>query len=269
MLGVMIQCKDVRQMTIGISSTPSAMKKLLAAVKRSPATYSHFAFSSGEAKLKAGVLQGWRLYDVAGEYERLGLTRNNGWRLCAINHTYKLCPTYPAQFVVPATISDACLRKVADFRSKGRVPATVWRHPTNGATLTRCSQPSIGFIRRARSTDDEKLVATLHQMNSNGGHPLYLLDSRPITNAKANHLRKGGHENMSCYPGCKLVFLNIENIHQVSESFQKLGNLCQTHKGRRDLLRCLNVFLISQPLSKYLSYLSASASVSISAPACA
>ena len=42
--------------------------------------------------------------------------------------------------MVPSVISDDDLISIAKFRSKGRVPAVVWVHPHNHASLTRCSQ---------------------------------------------------------------------------------------------------------------------------------
>ena len=44
------------------------------------------------------------------------------------NTSYRLCPTYPKFFVTLNSVSDDELSAIAMFRSKGRVPAVVWRH---------------------------------------------------------------------------------------------------------------------------------------------
>lgn len=61
---------------------------------------------------------------------------------------------------MPASISDADLEKVAQFRSARRIPAVVWRHTGNGAVLARCSQPEVGFL-CWRSQQDEELVKAM------------------------------------------------------------------------------------------------------------
>lgn len=51
-----------------------------------------------------------------------------------------------------------------------------------------------------------------------------IYDARPKINAQANILKGGGYEDCDDknYTNCKLKFLNIENIHQVRESFEKM-----------------------------------------------
>jgi hypothetical protein len=52
--------------------------------------------------------------------------------------------------------------------------------------------------------------------------PHLIIDARPLTNAIAQTAMGAGTENESNYPGSKLVFLGIENIHVVRDSFNKL-----------------------------------------------
>ncbi|NP_001427580.1 phosphatidylinositol-3,5-bisphosphate 3-phosphatase MTMR2 isoform 7 [Homo sapiens] len=65
---------------------------------------------------------GWKLYDPLLEYRRQGIP-NESWRITKINERYELCDTYPALLVVPANIPDEELKRVASFRSRGRIPA--------------------------------------------------------------------------------------------------------------------------------------------------
>ena len=94
------------------------------------------------------------------EVNRLGFDLSGSWRISSINKDLTFCPTYPAEILVPACISDQILEKVGSFRSAKRVPAVVWRHIHTGAVLARCSQPEVGWL-GWRSSDDEDLVRAI------------------------------------------------------------------------------------------------------------
>lgn len=64
------------------------------------------------------------------------------YRMTQANKDYGICPTYPRLLVVPAATSDDDLRKVAVFRSKGRLPAVVYR------SVPRPELPMIALIDR-------------------------------------------------------------------------------------------------------------------------
>lgn len=49
---------------------------------------------------------------------------NESWKISKINSTYEFCDTYPAVLVVPASVKDDDLSRVAAFRAKGRVPVS-------------------------------------------------------------------------------------------------------------------------------------------------
>lgn len=91
---------------------------------------------------------------------RLNFDLSGSWRISNANKDFGLCATYPPDILVPASISDAMLEKVASFRSARRVPAVVWRHPKTGAVLARCSQPEVGWL-GWRSAEDEDLIRAI------------------------------------------------------------------------------------------------------------
>lgn len=49
---------------------------------------------------------------------------NESWKISKINSNYEFCDTYPAIIVVPTSVKDDDLSKVAAFRAKGRVPVS-------------------------------------------------------------------------------------------------------------------------------------------------
>ncbi|KAH9321797.1 hypothetical protein KI387_016436, partial [Taxus chinensis] len=164
--------------------------------------------------------------------ERMYLFSNKCWRVTSVNSNYKLCPTYPSQFLAPSNISDEELSQAAIFRARGRLPVVTWCHPVNGAVLARSSQPLVGLMMNSRSNADEKLVAALCTQTSgskNEGRKLYIADARPRKNAFANGAKGGGSESKSNYSQSEVVFLGIDNIHAMRESFNRLRDYLDTH----------------------------------------
>ncbi|XP_070282036.1 phosphatidylinositol-3,5-bisphosphate 3-phosphatase MTMR2 isoform X2 [Myotis yumanensis] len=174
---------------------------------------------------------GWKLYDPLLEYRRQGIP-NESWRITKINERYDLCDTYPALLVVPASIPDEELKRVASFRSRGRIPVLSWIHPESQATITRCSQPMVG-VSGKRSKEDEKYLQAIMDSNAQS-HKIFIFDARPSVNAVANKAKGGGYESEDAYQNTELVFLDIHNIHVMRESLRKLKeivypNIEETH----------------------------------------
>ncbi len=48
-----------------------------------------------------------------------------------MNSSYQVCSSYPQEVLVPASISDEDLRKVASFRDLGRFPVLCFHHHKN------------------------------------------------------------------------------------------------------------------------------------------
>ncbi|KAL2629032.1 hypothetical protein R1flu_013718 [Riccia fluitans] len=156
------------------------------------------------------------------------------WRISEVNANYTLCATYPSRLIVPSAVSDEEITQASMFRGRGRIPALCWRHGENGAVLARSAQPLIGFTMTSRSNADEKLVAALCPPLSNGSpqpRKLYIADARPRKNALANGALGGGSESSANYLQCEVVFLGIENIHIMRESFAKLRDYLDLHGG--------------------------------------
>ena len=57
----------------------------------------------------------------------MGFDLRAAWRISTANQEFKLCPSYPRFLLVPLSISDDMLEKVARFRALRRVPAVCWR----------------------------------------------------------------------------------------------------------------------------------------------
>ncbi|CDW51993.1 Myotubularin protein 2 [Trichuris trichiura] len=173
-----------------------------------------FAFQSKE-KFNSN---GWLVYDPVKEYNRMVLSNgipNTNWRISQVNRRYNMANTYPNILCVPTLTSDEDLAKVANFRSRRRLPVCCWLHPNGHASLSRSSQPSVGVISR-RNHGDELYLQTIIGTNRKS-RKLYIMDARPAMNARANKAKGGGYESEAAYPNAELVFLDIENIHVMRE----------------------------------------------------
>ena len=156
--------------------------------------------------------------------------------------SYELFPTYPRYVVFPSSIDDRTMREAAAYRSSQRVPAVVWIHPTNGASLSRCSQPKTGF--RSANEIDQRLVKAIWSANPNYCEPnpeespadaarkpvMLILDARSRAAATANIVVGGGYEGIQGYGRCKIEFAGIGNIHAVRDAYTALALLCTENK---------------------------------------
>lgn len=154
------------------------------------------------------------------------------FRLCHVNAAYELCDSYPRLAVVPSTIKDEEVTKAAEFRSKNRFLSVVWRH-SNGATITRCSQPMVGMYKK-RCAEDEAIVAAIRASGPEGSPGVVLIDSRPLANAVANKLVGAGSESAACYEGCEMRYIGLGNIHAVRDSWTRLRALCSAKGSATD-----------------------------------
>lgn len=226
---VALACKDMHAVTLVFPDRAQRrefVQRVSAAAFVAPALERLFAF----AYRSPFAQNGWHVFSMEKEYHRLGLLDSAcGWRITRANSDYALCATYPAVLGVPAAAPDRMVHAESRARSQQRFPVLTWRAPDGGMTITRAAQPSVGLM-GSHSKTDQQYLALVRQTNTANPDVLYILDSRPKANAIGNRTRGGGYEDTSgsVYPGCKLEFEDIPNIHVVRESYNRLKALCQT-----------------------------------------
>ncbi|XP_028923090.1 myotubularin-related protein 1 isoform X4 [Ornithorhynchus anatinus] len=220
--GLEIVCKDMRSLRLAYKQEEQTKLEIFENLNKHAFPLSNgqalFAFSYREKF----PVNGWKVFDPIAEFKRQGLP-NESWKISKINHNYELCDTYPAVLVVPTSVKDDDLSKVAAFRAKGRVPVLSWIHPESQATITRCSQPSVGPNEK-RCKEDEKYLQTIMDANAQS-HKLIIFDARQKSVAFTNKAKDGGYESESAYPNVERVFLEIHNIHVMRESLRKLREI--------------------------------------------
>ncbi|KAA3679601.1 myotubularin-related protein 6/7/8 [Paragonimus westermani] len=136
----------------------------------------------------------------------------------------KVCDTYPTVLCVPATATKSMMLASARFRSRGRFPVLTYLHPNGTSALCRSSQPLAGFS--SRCLEDQMLFETIRLANSNSSL-LYVVDTRPPLNALTNRAQGKGYEDVTVYRNIAIQFFDIENIHVVRSSLDKLLKVVQ------------------------------------------
>eukprot|EP01134_Creolimax_fragrantissima_P001748 CFRG1748T1 len=188
-----------------------------------------YAFDYQYKQIAKSEAPTWEFYDATAEYDRMGVP-NTKWRRTGLNRRFGLCATYPRELYVPAGCSDEMLTECAAFRSRQRLPILSYLYSKNQSSLTRCSQPKVG-IQSKRSTADETVVQTIFSANPNPVSKHYIIDARPKVNAMAQRANGAGYESTAFYLNCKYLCMNIENIHVIRESLNKLVDVCHIHNA--------------------------------------
>lgn len=219
---LMIHCKDFRMLAFSFSVSEKTLSefrdKLVELSLPNDETLS-FAFTH-QLKVGEPAVDGWKLYNQMDEFKRLNMVHDPNFRIYD-NVDFKLCDTYPRYLVFPSQVSVDELLQTAAFRSKGRVPVITWKHAGTHATLSRCSQPITGMLRK-RNKADEKLIDCIREINPTNSDMLSFMDARPLKAAVGNAIMGKGFENMANYGQADLQFLGIDNIHVIRGSHERL-----------------------------------------------
>uniref|UniRef100_A0A8C4Z4Z7 Myotubularin n=1 Tax=Gadus morhua TaxID=8049 RepID=A0A8C4Z4Z7_GADMO len=203
-------CLDMRSLRFALKQEGHSRRDIFEILSKYAFPLSHSQYEEN----------GWSIYKPLEEFRRQGLP-NERWRITFINKNYELCDTYPTILAVPYRASEEDLRRVAAFRSRGRIPVLSWIQRDNQAAIARCSQPLVGMSGK-RNKDDERYLELLRE--TNGTPKLTIFDARPSVNAVANKATGGGYEGDE-YQNAELIFLDIHNIHVMRESLKKLRDI--------------------------------------------
>ncbi|CAG5081003.1 Oidioi.mRNA.OKI2018_I69.PAR.g9763.t2.cds [Oikopleura dioica] len=182
-LVVEIECKDFRSLKFDFKHDNGDKSKFHNNV-------SQRAFGNIERLFcfvkKSETSENWFIYDVHKEFERQtkNLQSKGEWIITEENNNFGLCDTYPKYLVVPKMEKEkVTLQKVASYRSRNRLPVATWIHPTNGAVITRCSQPLVGVTER-RCGEDYLYLKKIRDLRTPEANKLLIYDCRPKVNAQ-------------------------------------------------------------------------------------
>uniref|UniRef100_F1KX88 phosphatidylinositol-3,5-bisphosphate 3-phosphatase n=1 Tax=Ascaris suum TaxID=6253 RepID=F1KX88_ASCSU len=200
-----------------------------------------FAFENRERRIEhrvGEVRRGWDRFDWDIEFARqgIGTADKQLWRVTDFNIRYQFCDTYPEWICVPSAATKQILIGSCKFRSRARLPALTYWHRANAACIARCAQPLTGFS--ARCVEDEQLMDLIAKTNPSCP-TVFLVDTRPRVNAMVNKMQGKGFEDVRNYANMRFHFFDIENIHVMRTSLQKLLDACQRARTTSEYLKQL------------------------------
>ncbi|XP_020775297.1 myotubularin-related protein 9 isoform X2 [Boleophthalmus pectinirostris] len=239
---ITIKCKDLRVIQIDIPGMEQCLNiahsiETLSNLDSVPEMYPFFYRPSDQS------LDGqWGLSTPEQFFrETKGIT--SVWRLSIVNRDYSVCPSYPASVIVPKSIDDETLKKVAKFRHGGRFPVLCYYHHKNGMVIVRSSQPLIGANRK-RCGEDERLLQAVIGSSDKG----FIIDTRSSQQSQQARMTGGGFEPKSCYSSWRRLHRHMEKGKALQESLIKLVEACgdESHNMDRWLSKLEN--------SKWLSH---------------
>lgn len=184
--------------------------------------YAHSQKAGSVAERTAWMKKVCQIPSLESEYQRMRVVEGGLWRLY-FNDGYALCPSYPQTLCLPSGLDEDETTAAANQRSKGRLGSLVWLHPYTKVPLCRAAQPLSGMSGYATDIDRKACLAI--KVACPTGAPLRIADARPRLNANANALQGKGFESISALGGptmAALVFLDIENIHEMRRSLGRL-----------------------------------------------
>uniref|UniRef100_A0A8B9MJ99 Myotubularin-related protein 9 n=1 Tax=Accipiter nisus TaxID=211598 RepID=A0A8B9MJ99_9AVES len=225
---IIIKCKDLRIIQLDIPGMEECLNiassiEALSTLDSVTLMYPFFYRPMFEI-----VEDGWRCFLPDEEFELLSSVTDE-WRLSCINKEFSVCPSYPPVVIVPKSIDDEALRKVAMFRHGSRFPVLSYYHKKNGMVMMRSSQPLTGTNGR-RCKEDEKLINATLRPGKRG----YIIDTRSLNVAQQARAKGGGFEQEVHYPQWRRIHKCIERFNILQESLIKLVEACNDQSHNMD-----------------------------------
>ncbi len=170
-----------------------------------------------KTKFKEGKINGWNIYNLEEEFTEQGLNLKDNKKFILFQNNYKICESYPKQFIIPSYLNEDDIMKCGKYRTKKRLPVLTYFYKKNGCSIWRSSQPKPKFGLKISDKDVELLKKIAGIKN------LIIFDARPKLNAIANSLKGAGFENVNNYPdiSMEIEFCGMSNIHDVRNSLKQ------------------------------------------------
>ncbi|KAM4042307.1 myotubularin-related protein 9 [Anomaloglossus baeobatrachus] len=225
---ITIKCKDLRIIQLEITGMDESLNvassiEALSTLDSITLMYPFFYRPMFEV-----TEDGWSSFRPEQEFELL-TSETEDWRLSDVNQDFSICQSYPPVVIVPKSIDDESLRKVATFRQGGRFPVLSYYHRKNGMVMMRSSQPLTSTNGR-RCKEDEKLINATLRPGKRG----YIIDTRSLNVAQQARARGGGFEQEAYYPQWRRIHKTIERFNILQESLIKLVEACNDQSHNMD-----------------------------------
>ncbi|XP_075051314.1 myotubularin-related protein 9-like [Mixophyes fleayi] len=217
---VTLRCKDLRVIQLeipGMEETLNVARSVQALSSLDSITLSYpFFFRPPGCKLG----KGWHRDTMENFFHKLK-EQTDTWRLSQVNEHFKVCPSYPAKIIVPASCSDDNLKRAAAFRQGRRFPIFSYYHQTNKMVMLRSAQPLVGPTQRWCEEDEMLLNAALI-----GELRGFIIDIRTEQEAKQARSAGGGSESKDRYPKWRVLHHPLGRKHALQSSLTRLVGAC-------------------------------------------
>lgn len=121
--------------------------------------------------------------------------------ITSVNLNYSVTRSYPGLVVLPSSVSDECIVRMARFYKSSRFPAVVWRHARNKALLLRASGfQGKGIFDAFKKTDQV----------------LYIMTEKALIKSIKPEMHRS----------CEFIPLDLHEVRQVKNNFVKFLRAC-------------------------------------------
>uniref|UniRef100_A0A8C3V813 SET binding factor 2 n=1 Tax=Catharus ustulatus TaxID=91951 RepID=A0A8C3V813_CATUS len=187
------------------------------------------------------------------DYQRLGLgtistnssrSKTEYLRITALNRMYSLCRSYPGLLVVPQSVQDSSLQRVARCYRHNRLPVVCWKNSKNSTLLLR----SGGF-------HGKSVVGLFKSQNTHPTAPASLESSSSIEQEKylqallnviSVHCKRNGSNTLTVSPTIALSPVLGYRDKCFTHSNSKSATKERVHQGVWASLRSSNRFINTQ-----------------------
>ncbi|GCC22937.1 hypothetical protein chiPu_0001328 [Chiloscyllium punctatum] len=145
------------------------------------------------------------------DYQRLGLgtisanssrSKAEHFRITAVNRMYLLCRSYPGLVVVPQSVLDSSLQKVARCYRHNRLPVVCWKHSKTKAVLLRSGGfHGKGVVGLFKSQNPHSAAPVSSESSSSLEQEKYL---QALLNAVPSFSRMNGSSTLTGHPNVLL-----------------------------------------------------------------
>uniref|UniRef100_A0AAY4D333 SET binding factor 2 n=1 Tax=Denticeps clupeoides TaxID=299321 RepID=A0AAY4D333_9TELE len=156
------------------------------------------------------------------------------FHITAVNRMYSVCRSYPGLLVVPQSVPDSSLQKLARCYRHGRIPVVTWKHPRSKAVLLRSSGlNSKSVMGLFKSQNPPSTAPTSTDSSSALEQEKYLQAILTSIPQPFKHNGTNTLSNRSCPLDSHMIPILIKMQHMLDESAGYVGlKVCSglTHK---------------------------------------
>ncbi|XP_077177902.1 myotubularin-related protein 13 isoform X6 [Paroedura picta] len=163
------------------------------------------------------------------DYQRLGLgtisnsssrSKTEYFRITALNRMYSLCRSYPGLLVVPQTVQDSSLQRVARCYRHNRLPVVCWKNPKTSTLLLRAGGfHGKGVVGLFKSQNSQTSAPTTLESSSSIEQEKYL---QALLSAISVNCKMNGNNTLTIRPTIALSPGTEKRASRMSNVFKQV-----------------------------------------------